>query len=122
MKNASIPNTLDKNNDNIIRSSLTKKSSNIYFSPFNGVKVITHRSDMMEYCDDLWIANILNENENDDDYSYCEDDDESDSDMDNDDNDMNEDNDNEEEEEKGMDLEDKEVYIYDYPIEYDVEF
>lgn len=123
MKNASIPNTLEKNNENILRSSLTKKSGNIYFSPFNGVKVITHRSDMMEYCDDLWIANILSENENsDDDYSFCEDDDdddESDSEMDDSDDDEVDDN---EKEKKEKTLEGDYEYIYDYPIEYDVEF
>ena len=77
---------------------------------------------MMEYGEDLWIANILNENENDDDeYSYC-------------DEDSDEDDDETEEEEEGDDDDkkfqknngiDKEkvesVYIYDYPIEYDVE-
>ena len=134
LKNASVPNTRDKNNDSRVRSSLTKKSSNICFSPFNGVKVITHRSDMMEYGDDLWIANILSENENendDDEYSYCED--ESDEEEDGDDNEDEEDNDDNEEDddendeydndtgEVEMDIDEQDEYVYDYPIEYDVE-
>ena len=121
---SSAPNTHDNHNhENGLRSS-TKKLSNICFSPFNGVKVITHRSDMMEYGEDLWIANILSENENDDDdeYSYFDDDnddevdDESEDDDDNnDDNEMNEEN-NEIDEEK-----EESMYVYDYPLEYDVE-
>jgi hypothetical protein len=108
---------------NGLRSS-TKKLSNICFSPFNGVKVITHRSDMMEYGEDLWIANILSENENDDDdeYSYFDednddevDDESEDEDDNNDDNEMNEEN-NEIDEEK-----EESTYVYDYPLEYDVE-
>ena len=130
LKNASAPNTRDKNNDSRVRSSL-KKSSNICFSPFNGVKVITHRSDMMEYGDDLWIANILSENENDDDeYSYCEDesDEEEEEDDDDDDNDDDDDDENDENDEYDnntgemeMDIDEQEEYVYDYPIEYDVE-
>ena len=128
LKNASAQNTRDKNNDSRVRSSLKKKSSNICFSPFNGVKVITHRSDMMEYGDDLWIANILSENENDDDeYSYCEDesDEEDDDDDDNDDDDDDDDDENDEYDnntgEMEMDIDEQKEYVYDYPIEYDVE-